>query len=355
MLVSAFTRYDREAASTRQRLLQYLPYLERAGIQVDVHPMLDNGYVRALVTGARSSKTSIATAYARRFCQLLGPQSADLIWVYGEMFPWLPAVAERLAFRAGIPVVYDFDDAFFHAYDDNANPFIRRMLGGKLKPLMRASSAVCAGNSYLKDYAEAAGAEAIVLPTVVDIDAYVPAKSRTDRPLTIGWIGSPSTWEYVHPLLPLLADLCRARGVRFRVVGAGSGAKVSRFRGMTLEPWSEHGEIAAVQDMDIGIMPLPDKPWARGKSGYKLVQYMACGLPVVASPVGVNATIVEHGVTGLLATDIPQWRVALTCLIDHPSLRSEMGKAGRARAVQGYSLQAHAPRLIKVLRGAVGL
>ena len=354
MRVAAFTKYDREAASTRQRVLQYLPHLAAAGIDVEVHPLLDDAYVRSLASGAAASKTAIAAAYARRFRQLLGFRSCDLIWVYAELFPWLPASFERLAFRSGRPLVYDFDDAFFHPYDDHSSALVRGALGGKLKPLIRGAAAVCAGNAYLRDYAEAAGTRAIVLPTVVDIDQYRPAASRPDHPLTIGWIGSPSTWGFVRPLLPLLAELCRIRGVAFSAVGAGAAAEADRFDGLTFVPWSEATEIAAVQAMDIGIMPLPDEPWARGKSGYKLVQYMACGLPVVASPVGVNATIVRDGETGLLATDGGEWRAALTRLIEDSTLRATMGQAGRVRAVEDYSLQAHAPRLIEVMRGAAG-
>ncbi|MES2902605.1 MAG: glycosyltransferase family 4 protein [Pseudomonadota bacterium] len=349
MKVAAFTKYDREAASTRQRVLQYLPHLAAAGIEVEVQPLLDDGYVRALATGTVASRTAIAAAYARRLRQLLRPQTADLVWVYAELFPWLPARFERLAFRSGKPLIYDFDDAFFHLYDDHSNPLVRRVLGGKLKSLIGGAAAVCAGNDYLKDYADRSGANAIVLPTVVDIDQYVPAGHRPERPFTIGWIGSPSTWIFVRPLLPMLAELCRENGLRFAAVGAGALAEADWFDGLDFIDWSEASEIASVQAMDIGIMPLPDKPWARGKSGYKLVQYMACGLPVVASPVGVNSTIVEEGKTGLLATDLAQWRTALTNLIDDPALRRSMGQAGRARAVADYSLQTHAPRLIETM------
>lgn len=352
MKVAAFTKYDREAASTRQRVLQYLPHLAAAAVDVEVYPLLDDAYVRALASDTTASKAAIATAYARRLRQLLQPQSADLIWVYAELFPWLPASFERLAFRSGKPLVYDFDDAFFHPYDDHSNPLVRRVLGGKLNSLIAGAAAVCAGNDYLGDYARRAGASAIVLPTVVDIEQYVPAARSPTRPLTIGWIGSPSTWTFVCPLLPLLAEMCRDWGIRFAAVGAGAAAEADRFDGLDFIDWSEDSEIAAVQAMDIGIMPLPDEPWTRGKSGYKLVQYMACGLPVVASPVGVNADIVDEGRTGLLATDAAQWRAALTRLIDDPTLRLSMGQAGRVRAVEAYSLQAHAPRLVEVMTRA---
>jgi glycosyltransferase involved in cell wall biosynthesis len=255
-------------------------------------------------------------------------------------------------FRSGKPVLYDFDDAFFHPYDDNSNPVLRRLLGGKLTPLIERAAAVCAGNKYLYDYAASRNSASHILTTVVDIELYHPVADRGEGTLTIGWIGSPSTWGFVKPLLPLLSELTRERGVRFLAVGAGAGAAADRFEGALFKQWNEDAEIADVQAMDIGIMPLPDEPWARGKSGYKLVQYMACGLPVVASPVGVNADIVDNGRTGLLAIDNHQWRAALTRLIDDPALRLSLGRAGRERAVEAYSLQVHAPRLIEFMRRA---
>jgi glycosyltransferase involved in cell wall biosynthesis len=352
MRVAAFTKYDREAASTRQRVLQYLPALERAGIHVDVHPLLDDDYVRSLASAHPPSKASVARAYARRLRQLRSGSPPDLIWVYAELFPWLPAAFERLVFRSGAPLLYDFDDAFFHPYDDHPNAAVRALLGGKLVPLIEGAAAVCAGNAYLRDYAARHNANTVILPTVVDTDLYRPMEKGGERPLTMGWIGSPTTWAFVRPLLPVLAELCRARGVRFSVVGAGSAAEADRFDGLVFSDWSEAGEIASVQAMDIGVMPLPDEPWARGKSGYKLVQYMACGLPVVASPVGVNASIVEEGVSGLLASSPAEWTAALERLIDDAALRRSMGEQGRARAVEAYSLQTRAPRLVEIMRRA---
>ncbi len=344
MRVAAFTKYGREAASTRQRLLQYLPSLASAGIEVDYSPLLGDDYVRALASGGSFSKLAVARSYARRLKQLLRGPDCDVLWVYAELFPYLPAAFERLAFRTGKPVVYDFDDAFFLTYQRNP------LLSGKLEPLIAGAAACCCGNDYLRDYALRLNRDSIVLPTVVDTDAYVPVKRVRDGPVTIGWIGSPSTWQFVRPLLPLLKELCDGERARLLVVGAGAAAASDRFAGMELAQWSEAGEVASVQAMDIGIMPLPDEPWARGKSGYKLVQYMACGLPVVASPVGVNASIVREGETGFLADSVDEWRARLESLIADAGMRLGMGTAGRQRAVDCYSLRSQAPRLIEVFR-----
>jgi len=352
MRMVAFTKYGAEAASTRQRLLQYLPALHAAGIEVEWHPLLGDDYVRGLVDGARPSRLAIARRYAARIRQLTGVGKADLLWVYAELFPYLPAMFERLAFAARVPVVYDFDDAFFHQYDAAPRPLVRRALAGKLEPLLRGAVACACGNAYLRDYADRFCDRTTILPTVVDTDAYRPAGHGDDGPVTIGWIGTPSTWRYLRPLLPLLADLAATRGIRVRVVGAGAAAFADRFPGLDLVDWREETEIAEVQRMDIGVMPLPDEAWARGKSGYKLVQYMACGLPVVASPVGVNAEIVAEGESGFLADTPGDWRRAILALLDDPALRRRMGEAGRARAQARYALSVQAPRMVTLLRDA---
>jgi glycosyltransferase involved in cell wall biosynthesis len=193
------------------------------------------------------------------------------------------------------------------------------------------------------------------LPTVVDTDAYLPAApdSEQTRPVTIGWIGSPSTWVLVRPYLGLLAELADNLGIEVRVVGAGVAAETDIFPGLRLIEWTEESEIAEVQKMDIGIMPVWDGPFQRGKCGYKLIQYMACGLPVVASPIGVNREIVREGENGFLASSVDEWRAALTRLILDAELRARLGRAGRLRAEQHYSLKAHAPRLVELL-GRVG-
>lgn len=351
MRVAAFTRYGRRAASTRQRFLQYLPALKSAGIYVEHHSLLDDDYVASLSSGDRYPRSWIVQAYVRRIEQLLGSWDADLFWVYVELLPYMPAFVERVA-TAGKPVVYDFDDAFFHSYDQSGNPVVRALLGDKHAKLLQHAAACCCGNAYLQDFALRHCQQSILLPTVVNTDTYRPRRRNKAGPVTVGWIGSPSTWPNVRPLLPLLETLVRSHGVRIRVVGAGTAAEADWFEGLDLVEWTEAGEIAEVQAMDIGIMPLADRPFERGKSGYKLVQYMACGLPVIASPIGVNREIVREGVNGFLADSGVEWRSALARLIEDAALRRELGWAGRTRVECDYSLASQAPRLVGLLRAA---
>jgi glycosyltransferase involved in cell wall biosynthesis len=350
--LTAFTRYDRLAASTRQRLLQYVPALKEAGIEVDYRPLLGDDYVAGLADGRRYSAARIARDYLRRLRQIRSEPLGDVVWVYAELFPQLPAAFERLLLRRRRPIVFDFDDAFFHAYDFHRSPIVRRLLGGKLEPLLRAASACTCGNAYLRDYAAQLCSNTFIVPTAVDTERYLPAKERRGDVPVIGWIGSPSTWQYMQPVAPVLEEMVRAGRARVLIVGSGSASRAQVHNGFEFVDWSEATEIAEIQRMDIGIMPLPDDPWARGKSGYKLIQYMACGLPVVASPVGVNTEIVKDGETGLLANSLPEWQAALDRLLADAGARVRMGKEGRCRAVAEYSLQAHAPRVVEIIRAA---
>lgn len=347
MKLLALTKYGRLAASTRQRLMQYEPALARAGVEIGYAPLFGDDYMQALAQGKRAGIRSIAASYAGRLGTLLRRTDADVVWLHYEAFPFLPAPFERLLSRLRRPVILDFDDAIFHNYDDHPHAFARRLLGRKLETTIRAADAVTVGNAYLQDYATRFNPRVQVLPTVVDTSLYRPAAHRPAGPLVVGWIGSPSTWRYVEPVLPGILQQVAAAGAVFRAVGAGPGA--ARWAGVESIDWSEDSEIAAVQSMDIGIMPLPDEQWARGKCGYKLIQYMACGLPVVASPVGVNTRIVRPGVNGFLVEDAAGWAMALGELLASPALRDRLGQAGRVIAEQEYSLAAFAPPLVALV------
>ncbi len=350
--ILTLAKYGSRAASTRQRLLQYAPFLADHGISVDLRPLLDDTYLTGLMKGQRASRGAVARAYARRLADVAATQDHDLLWIQYELFPYLPVIDGMLTRLAGRPIVYDIDDAIFHMYDAHPSAVVRRLLGGKLRPLVSRAAVCLCGNDYLADYVTAAGGRAMVVPTVVDTDQVRPAPAQADRPLTIGWIGSPSTWRYVEPLLPALLPVMARLNARFRVVGAGPAAR--GIAGIDAIEWTEVREVADLQAMDIGLMPVPDEPWARGKCGYKLIQYMACGLPGIASPVGVNSVIVDHGVDGFLASTEVEWVDALTRLAGDPELRARMGKKGRTKVIERYSLQSQQPVVLDALRSVMG-
>lgn len=348
MKLLLLTRYDRRGASSRLRFLQFIPHLEQSGFSVRTDCLFDASYLDALYAEQRNPG-AILRAYRSRLAGLKAACGADLIWLEKEALPWIPAGLERRLFPAHVPIVSDFDDAVFHRYDSHSNPLVRTLLGRKIARVMEHSSLVLAGNDYLGTYAGAAGAGRVeIVPTVVDATAYDGSpKTALARP-TVGWIGTPGTWrECVAPFLSDILDTLRPLQSLILAVGAGSQAAIDPM--IDVRDWSEEREAADIRDMDIGIMPLPDTPWMRGKCGYKLIQYMACGLPVVASPVGVNSEIVTHGETGFLASTPAEWQSALRTLINDPELRLRMGQAGRKRVERDYSLQAHGPRVARLL------
>jgi len=350
--VLALTKYGDRAASVRQRFRQFSDYLAHDGFELDISPLLDNSYLDATFSGQKPSILQLVASFSNRILTLVGQNRADVLWIQKELFPYLPGFLERAVLAGSVPVVVDYDDAIFHQYDQHRSPLVRKLLGRKLEPLLRRADLVICGNAYLQSYAAQFCDHVAVIPTVLDSTVYAPGRSPKPGHLTtVGWIGSPSTWKYVEPLLPVLRRVAEDLRLRIRVIGAGpNAARLPRFEFLH---WSEATEIEMIRGMDIGIMPLPDEPWARGKCGYKLIQYMACGLPVVASPVGVNTELVDHGVNGFLARTDAEWLTAIQALASDVDLRRTMGLQGRAKVERAYSVQVHGPRLTGMFRRIV--
>lgn len=339
--VLAFMKYGPAAAATRHRLKQYEPFLAAHGVTVEHDYLLDDSYVAALAAGKRKPWATVAASYVRRLAVLARRRDFDVAFVHAELFPGLPL--DHLAAVIGKPVVYDLDDALYLQHAQGRFP-------GKLRRLWRQAHCI-AGNEFLAAEMGKHARSCAVIPTTVDTDIWKPAARCNVKPV-IGWIGSPSTWEYVEPLLPAIWKAMAKHDAVFRVFGAGERAR--RHGWIEVRDWSADTEVAAVQGMDIGIMPLPNSDWARGKCGFKLIQYMACGLPTIASSVGMNREIVVDGETGFLASREDEWAAALDALLTNAALRQRMGWAGREVAVDRYSLQSQAPRVIEVFRRAGG-
>ncbi len=315
-------------------------------------PFFDESYQQDLYSGRSRQWRGIAAAYTRRLLQLIRSPAFDLVWVEYELFPWLPAFGERFLRRLRVPYVVDYDDAIFHRYELHPNSGVRSVLGKKVDVIMKAATTVVVGNGYLGERARAAGAQRVeYLPTVVDIARYPGTPAENTTTFTIGWIGSPSTVRYLSLIRPVLADWCKAGRARLVVVGA----RETPLDGVPVDvrPWSEATEANDLSEFDVGVMPLADGPWERGKCGYKLIQYMASARPVIASPVGVNPDIVEPGVNGFLAATEGEWRSALEALYVAPSLRAELGQAGRRKVEAEYCTRVTAPRLAAILHSAV--
>jgi glycosyltransferase involved in cell wall biosynthesis len=342
-------------ASSRLRSLQYLPALADEGIEVTVSSLFDDEYLTELYAEGRRSKMRSLVLYLKRLFVLLTVFRYDVLWIEYEVFPYFPAFAERLLRLFGKPYVVDYDDAVFHNYDLSGSRFIRGLLGKKIDGVMRNAACVVAGNEYLGSRARKAGARRIErIPTVVDSERYQYGKRDQPKKPIIGWIGSPSTQRYVVDIRDALKKVCDETGAHLLLVGATESVR-EQLPGIPVDVvrWTEESEAALVAQMDVGIMPLEDGPWEKGKCGYKLIQYMACGVPVVASPVGVNFEIVNENCCGQLAESVSEWAQALTGILSSRPLQSELGMAGRKAVERKYSLQVQAPVLAGILRSVV--
>lgn len=349
MRILALPRYERLGSSSRVRFYQYFPYLQSQGVEITSAAFFDDEYVRSLYAGRSVGLAKIVLTYIRRLLILVRSAQYDLLWIEKELFPWLPAWFEGLLRWFGIPYVVDYDDAVFHRYDMHRSAVVRSLLGKKIDHVMNHASLVIVGNEYLAERARQAGARRIeYLPSVVEVSGYTLHKERTDPPLRIGWIGSPVTAPYLREVEATLSTLSQEHDIHVTLIGAGTVAPFAKIP-TTVLPWNETVEQSVGERFDVGIMPLVDGPFERGKCGYKLVQYMAGGIPVIASPVGVNRHIVEPGINGYLAASTDEWLDALRSLIRDEGLRSRLGKAGRRKAEEMYNLLITGPKLLQFL------
>lgn len=326
-----------------------LPGLARADIVGDVMPLHDTEYLLRRYGGRRTFIMRASRALVSRVLKLRRASSYDLIWAEKEFLPWVPTVLELLAWPRTTPVVLDYDDAIHHRYDCHRSAIARRALGSKIPNLMSTAACVIVGNEYLEGMARESGARKVVqVPTVVDIGSYRKKRNYQADILRVGWIGSPMTSHYLKQLEGPLSRLAGEHPVELHVIGASMsnmpGVRVRNF------PWSLETEAELLRGCDVGVMPLPDSPFERGKCGLKLIQYMAAGLPVVGSPVGESSKIIEDGKNGFLARSEQEWFEALRRLGVSQELRAEFGQAGRKRVERSYCIGAIMPKLVEALK-----
>jgi glycosyltransferase involved in cell wall biosynthesis len=292
---------------------------------------------------------AVARGFVRRVRDLARLSGHDVLLVYRESAPFGPRFVEAVAARRGLPVVVDFDEALFVR---NIHPANRAWAWlrdpRRLSRACRSATAVTVQNEYLAEFARRWNRSVTVIPTPVDTAARRPRQQRPPGPIVVGWLGSETTAPYLHLVDDALAELSSKSEVVVRVVGgAYSNPRVRR---LEVHEFALDREQSELDGFDVGLLPEPDDPWTRGKGGYKALLYMAAGIPVVASRVGVNPDIVADGETGFCVSTKDEWVAALQRLIDDGTLRERLGAAGRARVVDRYSIGVIAPRFANVIR-----
>ena len=361
--VLALSPIPEEGAGCRFRIAQFIPYLRSVGIEVTLRSLFTADFFRLVYKrGHYLRKASrFATLSLKHLASLRDLSRFDVVFLYREMFPIGPAVVERLlAMRGRPPVVFDFDDAIFLQSVSDANRVIRALKApGKVATIIRHSDHVIAGNEYLAAYARRFNDAVTVIPTCVDTTRFVPSPAAvssngavSSREPIVGWIGSPTTAPYVRGLTTVLQCVRQQHPFVLRVSGTGESLEVPGIR-TEQPPWALGDEVRLFNTCDVGIYPLADDEWSKGKCGFKAIEFMACGVPVVASAVGVNRDIIQDGVNGFLASTDGEWVEKLGRLLSDPEIRRRFGEAGRRTIEERYSLRVHAPTLVATLRGVV--
>jgi glycosyltransferase involved in cell wall biosynthesis len=363
MKVLALASYPVEAAATRFRLHQFVGPLAERGIDLTIHPFLDSRLFQQLYRKESRAKTaaSLLLPSLCRFGEALAARKADLLLVQREAMMWGPPLVEWLATRAfKRPMVLDLDDATYVSYTSPTYGGLGKALKwlGKTDDLIKWAAIVTCGNRSIAEYVSSKGTEARLIPTVVDTDVFRPAPGRNSGNLPVlGWIGTHSTFPYLESIFPVLRELARSHQFRLKIVGAGR--EEVAIPGVEVEnsAWRIDREVEDFQSIDIGLYPIDASlysGWAAGKSGFKSIQYMAVGVPYIATPVGASAEIGEVETTHFLAATSDQWRSGLETLIADPERRQKMGAAGRRHVVEHYGLPAQADKLAAALRDAAG-
>jgi hypothetical protein len=344
MKVLFLTQSGQLGPSSRYRVYQLLPELRKLGVESVVSPAIDDALYRRLYLGSGKAARAAAfsTAWRQRRRDLDRINDFDVVFVQKGVFPGLYSGFERkLAARK--PLVFDFDDAIWLPRVGGSRVLRSVHRESAVQDVLRCARAVIAGNDFLAEYAARFNKTVTVVPSSISLEQYPHALDST----LVGWIGSRTTLPYLKPLKPAFDSL----GITPRVIASGDPSKLgfdTDFR-----PWQLETEQNELSQLGIGVAPLPDTPWERGKCGIKLLQYMACGISVVASPVGVNSKIVLHGVNGLLATHIEDWEPALMSLITDSKLRQRLGAAGRQTVEKRFRVQRAAQDVYSVLRSLV--
>ena len=343
------------APSQRYRIEQWAPDLESEGISVDLLPFADDQLMQLLHKPGNRTTKALANIRrcVRRIADVVAVRRYDAVYIHRTVCIAGPALLERLIPLFRKPVIFDFDDAIFKLHTTEANRrFGWLKFPGKTASICRVSSHVVVGNNWLAEYARQFNSRVTIVPSSIDTEHYRPVrKNVSNTRLILGWTGSSTSQTHLELFAPLLRELCTRRNVEVRVIS--DRQPVLPGIDYVWQPWSSKTEAEDLAHFDIGVMPMPDDEWARGKCAFKALQYMAMGIPAVCSAVGANCEVIEHGKNGLLARTNEEWLESLELLIEQAELRRRLGEMGRRTVEERYSKRRCAALFAGVVRSTI--
>lgn len=344
--------------SQRFRFEQYVDYLAEHGLETTFSPILaEEEYAVMYRPGGLGRKALMTARGALRRLEEVGKASRyDIVMVQREAIQLGSAAFEAAVSRSSAKLVFDFDDAIWLPDASPANrKFAWLKRPGKVPKIISYADVVFAGNAYLADYARRFNANVRVIPTTIDTDSYLkPPSSKDASRVCVGWTGSVTTVKHLERALPVLHQVRERYGERVYFKVIGDPAYRNEELGIQGIEWRADTEVEDLSELDVGIMPLPDDAWSRGKCGLKGLQYMALEIPTIMSPVGVNAEIIVDGENGYLASDTGEWVDKIGRLIDSAELRRRLGAAARQTVVERYSVESQKPNYLTAFSELLG-
>lgn len=354
MKVLFFTQTNQTGASARYRVYQYLSFLERNGVECVVMPAVSQEVLAKYSNRGRTIDKIYyySSIVLKRLKDLKYVSDFDCVFLQRDILVHLYPFLEQLIARRQKNIIFDFDDAVYLRPSSRELGLFLRFLRDKRKieRIINLSKHIIAGNNFLKNYVEKFTENLTVIPTAIDTNLYrkKDKSKEKDNKIIIGWIGSQINFIYLKNIFPVFIELSKRYTIELKIIGA----KGPRIDGVKIEyqDWDLNTEIDDIYSFDIGIMPLANDEWSRGKSGTKLLQYMALGIPSVSSPIGVNAEIVKDGINGFLADTNDDWARKISLLIEDKMLCQEMINNARCDIEKSYSIEANAPKILEVIR-----
>ena len=344
------------APGQRLKYEQYIHSWEKNGFQVDVKPFMTDRFWKIVYKKGHFFEKILWTLYGylRRIKLLFNLRKYDLSYVFLWVTPFGSTFFERLYCAVSKKVIYDIDDLVYHKdHKSEANSFLA-ILKGRKKPiyLMKRSNHVITCTPHLDSFVRAFNENTTDISSTINTDNYIPVNNYSnEKTLTIGWSGSHSTSKYVYLLKEVLLELSNKHKFNLVVIGDDT----FNIEGLNCESfkWVESTEVKDLQQIDIGIYPLPKEEWVLGKSGLKALQYMALGIPTIATAIGANYRVIEDGVSGILVDTDEDWKIALEKYILDPELRRSHGVKARERVESLYSVKANEPVYLEVINKVV--
>lgn len=340
------------APSQRFRFEQYFSFLEKNGFECHLSPLLNEEEDVVFYSEGSFLRKAwiVAKCFQKRRRDVQRSHEYDIIFIQREAFMTGTAFFEKQLKKTGKKIIFDFDDAIWLSNVSDANrKYVWMKNPSKTVEIISMSDVVIAGNNYLAQYAKKYNNNVYIIPTTIDTNYHKRKNISKDGSICIGWTGSHTTIQHFKHSIPVLKKLKKKYGVKiyFKVIGDEKYFnKELNIRG---EKWNLPDEIEQLSKIDIGIMPLPDNPWTKGKCGFKGLQYMAMEIPSVMSPVGVNCEIISDGVNGFLAGKEEEWIEKISILIDDFELRKKIGAEARKTVLEKYSVESNKEKYLNIL------